>query len=50
MVVRLGPDGRPLKDGAQICVGGNETYVSLCRRHWEEAMGRISPETAFQSD
>ncbi|MCP5000417.1 MAG: thymidine kinase [Hyphomicrobiales bacterium] len=43
MVVRLGPDGRPLKDGAQICVGGNETYVSLCRRHWEEAMGRVEP-------
>lgn len=41
MVVRLGPDGKPLKDGAQICVGGNETYVSLCRRHWEEAMGRV---------
>lgn len=43
MVVRLGPDGRPLKEGAQISVGGNETYVSLCRRHWEEAMGRIEP-------
>ncbi len=43
MVVRLGPDGKPLTDGAQICVGGNETYVSLCRRHWEEAMGRVKP-------
>ena len=43
MVVRLGADGRPLKDGEQIVVGGNETYVSLCRRHWEEAMGRIEP-------
>lgn len=38
MVVRLGPDGKPLQDGAQIVVGGNETYVSLCRRHWKEAM------------
>ena len=43
MVVRLGADGKPLKDGEQIVVGGNETYVSLCRRHWEEAMGRIEP-------
>lgn len=41
MVVRLGPDGKPLKDGEQISIGGNETYVSLCRRHWEEAMGRV---------
>jgi thymidine kinase len=39
MVVRMGPDGQPLKEGAQVLVGGNETYVSLCRRHWREAMG-----------
>lgn len=39
MVVRLGPDGTALHDGAQIQIGGNETYVSLCRRHWREAMG-----------
>ena len=39
MVVRKGPDGRALKDGAQVLIGGNETYVSLCRRHWREAMG-----------
>ena len=45
MVVRLGPDGKPLRDGAQICVGGNETYVSLCRRHWDEAMGRVTSRT-----
>jgi len=38
MVVRNGPDGKPLMDGAQILVGGNETYVSLCRRHWREAV------------
>ncbi|MCR9135919.1 MAG: thymidine kinase [Alphaproteobacteria bacterium] len=40
MVVRLGGDGKPLQDGAQIVVGGNETYVSLCRRHWREAMAQ----------
>lgn len=39
MVVRKGPDGRALTDGAQVLIGGNETYVSLCRRHWREAMG-----------
>lgn len=38
MVVRLGPDGRPARDGAQVQIGGNETYVSLCRRHWRQAM------------
>ena len=39
MVVRLGPDGAVLREGAQIQVGGNESYVSLCRRHWRAAMG-----------
>lgn len=38
MVVRHGPDGTVLHEGAQIQVGGNETYVSLCRRHWRAAM------------
>jgi thymidine kinase len=39
MVVRKGPDGRALRDGEQVQIGGNETYVSLCRRHWREAVG-----------
>ena len=39
MVVRKGPDGRALCDGEQVQIGGNETYVSLCRRHWRAAVG-----------
>ena len=39
MVIRRGPDGRALKEGEQVVIGGNETYVSLCRRHWRESMG-----------
>ncbi len=38
MVARMGPDGRALREGAQVQIGGNETYVSLCRRHWREAV------------
>lgn len=38
MVIRRGPDGRALKDGEQVQIGGNETYVSLCRRHWRAAV------------
>ncbi|KAJ56201.1 thymidine kinase [Actibacterium mucosum KCTC 23349] len=41
MVVRLGPDGKVMRDGDQVQVGGNETYVSLCRYHWREAMGDL---------
>ncbi|MBD3664324.1 thymidine kinase [Sulfitobacter aestuariivivens] len=39
MVVRQDSDGKVLRDGAQVQIGGNETYVSLCRRHWREAVG-----------
>ena len=39
MVVRQDEHGNVLKDGAQVQVGGNETYVSLCRVHWRQAIG-----------
>ena len=39
MVIRRGPDGRALTAGEQVVIGGNETYVSLCRKHWREATG-----------
>ena len=39
MVVRLGPDGAVMRDGDQVQVGGNESYVSLCRRHWRDQIG-----------
>jgi len=39
MVVRQDEHGNVLTDGAQVQVGGNETYVSLCRVHWRQAIG-----------
>ncbi|MBY6091631.1 thymidine kinase [Maritimibacter alkaliphilus] len=39
MVVRRDGSGKALREGAQVQIGGNETYVSLCRRHWREEMG-----------
>lgn len=41
MVVRLGADGKVVRRGAQVEIGGEDKYVSLCRRHWEEEMGRL---------
>ncbi len=34
MVVRKDANGKVIKSGEQIQIGGNETYQSLCRRHW----------------
>ena len=39
MVIRRGPGGLALREGEQVQIGGNETYVSLCRRHWRDAVG-----------
>ena len=39
MVIRQGADGNVVREGAQVQIGGNESYVSLCRRHWREAVG-----------
>ena len=39
MVVRKDATGTVLTSGAQVQIGGNETYVSLCRKHWRAAVG-----------
>ncbi|MDR0520114.1 MAG: thymidine kinase [Clostridiales Family XIII bacterium] len=41
MVARV-VDGKFVKSGEQILVGGNEMYVSLCRRHYND--GRLGDE------
>lgn len=38
MVVRVAPDGTIEQAGQQIEIGGNERYVSLCRKHFSESM------------
>ena len=40
MVVRQDNAGKVITDGAQVEIGGNETYISLCRVHWREKMGK----------
>ena len=34
--------GKVVKDGEQIVLGGNESYVALCRKHWKS--GELAPE------
>ncbi len=42
MVIRQDAEGRAIIKGDQVQIGGNESYVSLCRRHWREAVARGS--------
>lgn len=36
MVVRLDQDNKPVREGSQIEIGGNDRYVSMCRKHFKE--------------
>ncbi|MEM1176441.1 MAG: thymidine kinase [Pseudomonadota bacterium] len=36
MVIRTDEHGVPIREGAQIQIGGNDQYVSLCRKHYKE--------------
>jgi len=38
MVVRVAPDGAVERAGQQVEIGGNERYVSLCRKHFVESI------------
>ena len=38
MVVRVSPAGVVERAGQQVEIGGNERYVSLCRKHFSEAL------------
>ncbi|MCD0463222.1 thymidine kinase [Roseiconus lacunae] len=44
MVLRVDDAGRPIKDGRQIQIGGNERYVSVCRRHFKDGMCERTPD------
>ncbi|MBE7214210.1 thymidine kinase [Shewanella benthica] len=36
MVVRLDDEGKPMREGEQVAIGGNESYESVCRKHFRE--------------
>ncbi|EAR09681.1 thymidine kinase [Reinekea blandensis] len=42
MVVRMDENGNALAEGAQVEIGGNERYVSMCRKHYHEALGKTA--------
>jgi len=49
MVLRVDHTGRPIRSGEQIQIGGNESYVSVCRRHFHEGLAECgSPTLPFE--
>ena len=39
---RFDADGKVLKEGEQVVLGANDTYIGLCRRHWMR--GDLGPD------
>jgi thymidine kinase len=42
MVLRIDSSGKPVRDGEQIQIGGNERYVSVCRKHFKAGLAERS--------
>ena len=38
MVLRLDTDGKVLREGDQVEIGGNERYVSVCRKRFKDGV------------
>ena len=36
MVIRLAEDGNAVTQGSQVEIGGNDRYISMCRKHFKE--------------
>lgn len=40
MVIKTDEKGQAIAEGAQVDIGGNEKYVSVCRMHYNEALNQ----------
>ncbi|PMH46741.1 thymidine kinase [Vibrio sp. 10N.286.49.B3] len=40
MVIRTDEHGVAISEGDQVAIGGNDKYVSACRQHYKEALGK----------
>jgi thymidine kinase len=36
MVIRMDESGQAVREGSQVEIGGNDRYVSMCRKHFKE--------------
>lgn len=40
MVIRTDEEGNAIAHGDQVAIGGNDKYVSVCREHYKDALGK----------
>ena len=48
MVIRLDENGNAIRHGSQVEIGGNDRYVSMCRKHFKENFFRRDAATQLQ--
>lgn len=44
MNLRIGADGKAVVEGEQILIGGEESYISVCRKHWVTKETKAQPK------
>lgn len=49
MVLRLDAQGKPFSEGKQVVIGGNERYISVCRKHYKQAINDGSLNAIYGS-
>lgn len=47
-VLRIDKQGKALLDGKQVVIGGNNHYMSVCRKHFTDALTCAVPVTEMQ--
>jgi thymidine kinase len=41
MNLRIASDGKAVKQGAQVEIGGNDRYIPMCRKHFKESLDTL---------
>lgn len=49
MVVRLDENGNAVTEGSQVEIGGNDRYVSMCRKHFKKTYYRETVEQTHKA-
>lgn len=51
MNLRIGSDGKAVSEGEQVVIGGEESYISVCRKHWvAKKIKATAPEEIVEAE